>query len=289
METQLAAKPPNDGAQPQQIQKAATLLLVRDGASGLQVFMLERPSRGAFPGLHVFTGGKVDAADETLLGTMDWQGPSTEDAATLLDTSNDPLLYWLAAVRECYEESGVLLGEQQGKPIDAHTFAELSASRMEEFGGLCARLNITLTFDALLYFAHWVTPEQAPRRFDTRFFVAALPSGQAASFAPGETVSGEWVSAEEALRRSIEIRPTDNAMSNLGTLLGKTDRLSESFQLFAQIAGEAGAHSNIAAILAEQGRTKDAQVHLHQALELAPNMPQAIALRKAISEKRWQR
>lgn len=220
MESQLAAKSPNDGAQPQQIQKAATLLLVRDGASGLQVFMLERPSRGAFPGLHVFTGGKVDAADETLLGTMDWQGPSTEDAATLLDTSNDPLLYWLAAVRECYEESGVLLGEQQGKPIDAHTFAELSASRMEEFGGLCARLNITLTFDALFYFAHWVTPEQAPRRFDTRFFVAALPSGQAASFAPGETVSGEWVSAEEALRRADDgrwnlIMPTLTSLRSL--------------------------------------------------------------------------
>ena len=219
MESQLAAKN-SASTESKSIQKAATLLLVRDGPSGLQVFMLERPSRGAFPGLHVFTGGKVDVADEGLLGTIQWHGPSPEEASALLDCSNNPLLYWLAAVRECYEESGVLLGEQQGKPIDAQTFADLSVSRAEEFGGLCARLNITLKFDELLYFAHWVTPEQAPRRFDTRFFVAALPSGQTASFAPGETVSGEWVSAEEALWRANDgrwnlIMPTLTSLRSL--------------------------------------------------------------------------
>jgi len=172
------------------IQKAATLLLVRDtpnsesgsavdlpGDTGLQVYMLERPSRGAFPGLHVFTGGKVDASDEALLATMDWQGPSETEVAQLLNLDHAalPLSYYLAALRECYEESGVMLGTQSGAPLRADTVAELANTRLEEFGGLAQRLGITLRLDQLHYFAHWITPEIAPRRFDTRFFVARMP------------------------------------------------------------------------------------------------------------------
>lgn len=183
------------------IEKAATLLLVRDGDTGLEVFMLERPGRGAFPGLHVFTGGKVDPTDEALITQMDWRGPAPEEAQALLNSADVPLSYWLAAVRECYEEAGVLLGTQAGAPLDGPTVAELAGTRAEEFGGLCQRLGITLELGALHYFAHWITPDVAPRRFDTRFFVARMPAEQSASFAPGETMSGEWISAADALAR----------------------------------------------------------------------------------------
>ncbi len=203
-----------------EIQKAATLLLVRDAPAGVEVFMLERPSRGAFPGLHVFTGGKVDLSDDDLVATMDWHGPSEASARELLNSNGGALCYWLAAVRECYEEAGVLLGEQSGRPLDPATVATLAISRSEEFGGLCARLGVTLRLDALHYFAHWVTPEHAPRRFDTRFFVARMPVEQTASFAPGETLSGEWVSPEEALLRAQEgrwnlIMPTLTSLRSL--------------------------------------------------------------------------
>lgn len=209
------------------IEKAATLLLVRDGASRsehadsqIEVFMLERPSRGAFPGLHVFTGGKVDAADETLVTSMAWVGPSEADAAALLNSTDGPLSYWLAAIRECYEESGVMLGHQDGQPLSAETVRTLDTTRDEEFGGLCARLGITLALGSLHYYAHWVTPEQAPRRFDTRFFVAQMPEGQQARFAPGETLSGEWVTPGEALARAEDgrwslIMPTLTSLRSL--------------------------------------------------------------------------
>lgn len=189
------------------IQKAATLLLVRDRPGhGLQVYMLERPSRGAFPGLHVFTGGKVDATDETLIERMSWNGPTDVAAAALLnmDPTSVPLAYWLAAVRECYEESGVMLGRRDGAALDNATVAELATARQEDFDGVCARLDVTLGLDDLHYFAHWITPEMAPRRFDTRFFVARMPDGQTATHAPGETVSGEWIAPAKALQRSEE-------------------------------------------------------------------------------------
>ena len=214
------------------IQKAATLLLVRDlPGAGLQVFMLERPSRGAFPGLHVFTGGKVDATDETLLESVDWQGPAAEDAAALLNLNpaSVPLSYWLAAVRECYEEAGVMLGLQRGRAIDSSTVAELAATRLEDFGELCTRLDLTLGLGELYYFAHWVTPEMAPRRFDTRFFVARMPDGQVATHAPGETMSGEWITPAQALQRAEDdhwnlIMPT---LTSLRSLLryGSVDEL----------------------------------------------------------------
>lgn len=211
------------------IQKAATLLLVRDkpdaGAEpceGLQVYMLERPSRGAFPGLHVFTGGKVDAADETLLDTMRWTGPTAADAAALInmDQASVPLSYWLAAVRECYEESGVMLGTQAGGPLADAVLEELAISRLEDFGTLCERLEITLRLDCLHYFAHWITPESAPRRFDTRFFVAPMPEAQRATHAPGETMSGSWITPAEALQRAEEgrwnlIMPTLTSLRSL--------------------------------------------------------------------------
>lgn len=208
----------------QGIERAATLLLVRDAvattASGIEVFMLERPSRGAFPGLHVFTGGKVDPTDSGLLDRVSWQGLSSSDAATLLKSDDQPLAYWMAAVRECYEESGVLLGTQNGEPLDASTVLALSGARAEEFGALCSGLGISLDFAAMRYFAHWITPEFAPRRFDTRFFVARMPHTQQASFAPGETLSGEWVAPKEALARSEDgrwnlIMPTLTSLRSL--------------------------------------------------------------------------
>ena len=207
----------------QKIEKAATLLLVRDGTSELEVFMLERPSRGAFPGLHVFTGGKVDAADAGLVERVSCRGVDDTTASSMLDLAEAPRAYWLAAIRECYEESGVLLGSRTGNisdPIDEATLAELETSRHEEFGALCNRLDLTLALDHLRYFAHWITPEFAPRRFDTRFFVAAMPPAQAAVNAPGETVSGEWISPSQALARADDgqwnlIMPTLTSLRSL--------------------------------------------------------------------------
>ncbi|MEM7219295.1 MAG: NUDIX hydrolase [Pseudomonadota bacterium] len=201
------------------VQRAATLLLVRDGPSGLEVYLLKRPARGAFPGLHVFTGGKVDAEDTTL-ARLASPLPDAESANELLDVDADALAYWACAVRECFEESGVVLARRDAEPVDPQIAATLSGRRDEPFVALLREQRLQLTFDRLHYFSHWITPEIAPRRFDTRFFVAELPAGQIARHAPGETVGGQWLAPAEALRLAASdqlamIKPTMVSLESL--------------------------------------------------------------------------
>ena len=183
-----------------QPEPAATLMLLRDTASGIEVFMVQRPSRGAFPGLHVFTGGKVDATDAQLLTELPWVGQSEEAAQLSLDTPR-AMQYYMAAVRECYEESGVLLGSVNSQLIGKGLSDRLQRERQREFGALCTELDVCLELGELHYFSHWITPAAAPRRFDTRFFVARMPAGQVAIHAEGETVGGEWIVPADALER----------------------------------------------------------------------------------------
>ncbi len=200
------------------IESAATLLLVRDAAQGLEVFMLERPARGAFPGVHVFPGGKVDAADSSLLAQIRWHGPDAQGRSLV------PLHYWVAAVRECYEESGVLLASAAGTLLGETAVARLhdnrASDRTLDLATLCKQTEWCLEFGELRYFAHWITPSMAPRRFDTRFFVAPMPAGQVAVHAPGETMSGEWITAAAALARAQRgdwtlIEPTRTSLKSL--------------------------------------------------------------------------
>ena len=179
---------------------AATLLLVRDSDFGLEVFMVQRPSRGAFPGLHVFTGGKVDVQDAELVRLIPYIGVTEAQAQRDL-ASPLALHYYLAAIRECFEEAGVLLGSIEQGLIGAALTRELHLMRGRDFGSLCTEMGVSLEFGELHYFSHWITPDVAPRRFDTRFFVARMPAGQSAIHAEGETVGGEWVQPRRALER----------------------------------------------------------------------------------------
>ena len=179
---------------------AATLLLVRDSDLGLEVFMVQRPSRGAFPGLHVFTGGKVDLQDAELVRRIPFNGVTERQAQQGL-ASPLALHYYLAAIRECFEEAGVLLASTDQGLVGADLAQQLQLLRDGEFSGVCAELGVSLEFGELHYFSHWITPDIAPRRFDTRFFVARMPAGQFAVHAEGETVGGEWVEPKRALAR----------------------------------------------------------------------------------------
>ena len=190
------------------IRQAATLLVARAARRGedVEVFMVRRPGRGAFPNLHVFPGGKVDAADAGLGAFC--QGRSDADASAALGLAAGGRRYWVAAVRECFEECGVLLAYRAGRvfqPADEDERARLDAHRDAlatgalTFQGLLAREGLRLALDRVHYFSHWITPETAPARFDTRFFLALLPPGQRAAAESRETTAGEWVTPAQAL------------------------------------------------------------------------------------------
>ena len=187
------------------IRLAATLLLVRDGAHGPEVFMLKRPGGVDFPDLHVFPGGKLDEHD-FLPDLID--GIDDVAASRALGVAAGGLRYWVAAIRECFEECGVLLANRDGALVhwrDALEVARFDAYRQNLIDGdldlatLCQAEGLRLAGDRVAYFSHWLTPPQAPRRFDTRFFIAQMPRDQETLAHHWETAGEEWVRPTDAL------------------------------------------------------------------------------------------
>jgi 8-oxo-dGTP pyrophosphatase MutT (NUDIX family) len=202
---------------------AATLLLVRDGSAGLEVLMVERHRRIDFaPGAMVFPGGKTDAADAD---------PALRDRCAGLEGSSDPLAVTrIASIREVFEECGVLLARPRGDHhlISAARGLEISARHREDLhaGRIALRdvvelEDLELACDLLFHFAHWITPEKAPKRFDTHFFIAAAPPDQLAAHDGTEAVDSLWTTPADALaaERSGErtiIFPTLQNLRKLG-------------------------------------------------------------------------
>jgi len=187
------------------VRLAATILLVRQSSRGPEVFMMKRPGGVDFPDLHVFPGGKVDAQDFLPARVV---GPDDPAASRQLGIAAGGLRYWVAAIRECFEECGVLLAYRDGELLRLADAAEVA--RFEDYRerlidnsltleAVCRLENLRLAADRISYFSHWITPEQAPRRFDTRFFIAAMPHGQETLAHAWETAGDEWVRPKDAL------------------------------------------------------------------------------------------
>jgi 8-oxo-dGTP pyrophosphatase MutT (NUDIX family) len=221
---------------------AATVILLRQAASGVEVFLLRRTAELEFaPGAYVFPGGSVDARDAD--EAVGWAGPDPADFGRLLDVPPDRARALVcAAVRETFEESGVLLAgpansspadlvsDSAALPPDRHALLTGSAS----LGDVLGRRGLVLRTDLLTPWARWITPEASPRRFDTWFFAAALPPGQRATAAPegfgdhadpGESESGTWLAPAAALEaaRAGEITLLPPTAVTLGELAGHHD------------------------------------------------------------------
>lgn len=179
---------------------SATVLLLREGRAGMEVFMQRRPAEiSAFAGALVFPGGKVAPGDgaEALLAHC--RGAAQLDGQQRVSR--------VAAVREAFEESGVLLAAPAGsaEPISAERQTELLSYRQPLEAGLidmlalCRAAGLELLLDRLVPFAHWITPPGAPRIFDTRFFLAPLPSGQQTHCDSGETLENCWLTPRAAI------------------------------------------------------------------------------------------
>lgn len=196
--------PSLEPAPPAVLRASATVLMVRDGPAGLEVFMLQRHAGSdVHGGSYVFPGGKVDAADAAPALHAHLDLAPAELRARLhepeLDDDASVALH-VAAVREAFEECGVLFARgEAGLPADARAPAD------ERFDARLARHGLQLSTAALLPFARWITPENSVsspgKRFDTRFFVAALPEGQAATHDNHEAVHSVWMRPRDALQR----------------------------------------------------------------------------------------
>lgn len=186
---------------------AATVIMLRDGAGGPEVYLLRRTASMAFAaGAVVFPGGSVDPRDEDL-GDEAWVGlPPAEWAKELSCDERLARALVCAAVRETFEESGVMLAGSDGSTVVADTSGDdWEADRLAlidrslSLADLMRRRGLVVRADLLQAWTHWLTPEVESRRFDTRFFVAALPEGQRTRHVGGEAESVAWMRPHDAV------------------------------------------------------------------------------------------
>ncbi|WP_432928698.1 NUDIX hydrolase [Microbispora sp. CA-135349] len=183
---------------------AATVVLLRDDP--LEVYLLRRKATMAFAaGAYVFPGGSVDPRDAD--HTVAWAGPPPAEWGEVFRAGESTARGLVcAAVRETFEESGVLLaGPSADTVVTDTTGAGWEADRLAliartlSFAEFLDRRGLVLRSDLLKAWAHWITPVVEPRRFDTRFFVAALPSGQRTRDVGGEASGVAWMRPRDAL------------------------------------------------------------------------------------------
>ena len=224
------------------VRDAATVMLIRDARDeadrpAIEVCMLRRNLASEFvAGAYVFPGGSVDPDDRGPMAEALCRGRTDAEASALLGVESGGLAFWVAALRECFEEAGVLVAQRHedaergdGTLLDtsdrvvARRFAAHRSAVNDQRTRLldvCREEGLVLAADTVHYVSHWITPELAPKRFDTRFFVTAAPPGQVAHHDEAETIASIWVRPDNALARyaagEIELLPP--TIANLESL-----------------------------------------------------------------------
>jgi len=200
---------------PPQPRQSASLIVLRDGSDGVEVLMLRRAERAGDQnsGAAVFPGGHLDASDEQAHQYAD--GIDDARASSLLGLQRGGLDYWIAAIRECFEEAGLLLAvDAGGRWVDLRALGDdrvlalrhaLHAGEVE-LAALCRRHGWRLAADRLHYFSHWLTPPGRPKRYDTRFLVAIAPPNQSASADETESAAAMWLKPADAVAPQRQLK-----------------------------------------------------------------------------------
>ena len=221
---------------------AASLVVVRDGDArwpaaggagrGIEVLLMMRTERGDHnSGAWVFPGGIVDRRDR------DWHCCTGVDDAAIsqrLALDEGGLDYAIAAIRECFEEAGVLFADDRdGQPVSPAQWQSLLEWRKplhaneRTLGEMCATAGLRLAVEGLAYIAHWLTPLGRPKRYDTRFFIAAMPEGQVVAHDDTEIVDHRWMRPADALAQAAMLKlmtPTQAILRSIAAF-GSVDAL----------------------------------------------------------------
>jgi 8-oxo-dGTP pyrophosphatase MutT (NUDIX family) len=210
---------------------AATIILVRDAETSPEVLLLERHAKSDFlPDLYVFPGGRVDPGDGELADRV--EGIDAAEAGRLAPTVAPELAlaFFVAAIRETFEEAGVLLARRRGEAglVGGDIVHELGRHRLGVQGGqssfrdLIVEADLELAADLLGVHGHWITPEMVPKRFDTLFFAAVAPADHLASHDGVESTDSVWIRPEEAIAqgRRGERQMIFPTIANLDSIAG---------------------------------------------------------------------
>ena len=219
---------------------AATIILARNSADGVEVLMMQRTTAVDFAtGMHVFPGGAVDPTDHHPEIASVCVDLGDVRASRMLGIEQGGLAYWIAAIRECFEESGLMLGYRAERELvrlqgeDADRLAKLRLEMAQNkltFADILKAEQFRAATDRIAYYSHWITQAGRPKRYDTRFFVAQAPEGQTAEQDNHETVGQVWVRPEQAIEMNkagtIELMfPTIKTLESLTPFKEVEERL----------------------------------------------------------------
>lgn len=221
---------------------SSTVVLLRDGERRPEILMVRRRPGDAFGDSYAFPGGVLDD-DENLAHDYSL-GRTPREANVLLDVPTDAISYYSAAIRELFEETGVLLARNQRQEwairTDAETNARLLRMRQQidcgtmRWSNFLREQELMMACDSLHYFAHWETPKFRPKRWSTRFFIAKLPTGQHAQHDGTELTDSRWVTATDALSEGMELPfPTTRTLKTLSRFSSINESLAWADEMAA--------------------------------------------------------
>jgi len=218
---------------------AATVLVLRDSKDGIEVLMVKRSKKPPFENLYVFPGGKIDEDD----CHKDWKsycdGHNDSSASEILGLSSDGLSYWIACIRECFEEVGILLAKRKSgeklnlEGADKNKFDNYRNELINQkitFLEICQKEDLILSTENIAPLSHWITPDFEIKRFDTRFFIAYLPDNQIVQHDGLELTQSLWINPNVALKKAMEgdmqmILPTTENLKLCSSFNRVTDML----------------------------------------------------------------
>ena len=222
------------------IKPAATVILMREAEeSGFEIFIVKRSSRSSFGSLYVFPGGKLDPEDTEKDLYACCEGMNDDEASARLGIENDGLSFWIACIRECFEETGVLLTNPSDSLIQE--YEKLSSLRKQlnnkeiSFKNICISESLRLGTNNIVPCAHWITPAIEPKRFDTRFFLAKVNTKQLASHDGFELTESFWIRPKDAL-----VKLKEGKMNMILPTISNIEQLAEfssAFEAFNYFEG----------------------------------------------------
>jgi 8-oxo-dGTP pyrophosphatase MutT (NUDIX family) len=179
------------------IRPSSTVIVVRAGAGDPEIFMVRRHEKSSFGSAYAFPGGVVGPEDSVVHEFC--QGLTSAAANSRLGVEGNGLDYYSAAVRELFEESGVLLADLSSLDEDLTSVRDALNDGSLNWAEFVTQHELSLDCSNLHYISHWVTPPMMPKRYSTRFFLTELPAGQTAMHCGGELTESRWATAKEML------------------------------------------------------------------------------------------
>ena len=223
---------------------AATIILMREADHGFEIFIAKRNSRSTFGSIYVFPGGKLDPEDYSEDLYSHCEGLDDTVASKKLDLEKGGLAYWVACIRECFEEAGILLTNTNDHLINNSKKLNLYRDKLNAgeitFKAICSDENLRLRASSIVPCAHWITPTIEPKRFDTRFFLAKVSSKQLGMHDGFELTDSFWIKPSDALKKleKGEMNMLPPTIKNIETL-SEFSSSDDAFNHFEGLSSDA--------------------------------------------------